>query len=78
MKLYGEAAAIFEEALHPFIHKIMGYIGKRLKDNDQSLQVPCSDSVGMMVHHCLKNQENSEDQLDSLKEVLKCICSYLS
>lgn len=61
VKLYGEAAAVFEEALNPFVHKIMGYIGKRLKDNDQSLQVPCSDAVGMIVHHCLKNLETSED-----------------
>lgn len=78
VKLYGEAAAVFEEALGPFLSKIMGYIGKRLKDNDQSLQVPCSDAVGMLVHHCLKNLETIDDQLASLKDILKSVCNLLN
>lgn len=37
IKLYGEAAQIFEDALLPFVHKVLGFILKRLKDPDQTL-----------------------------------------
>lgn len=46
IKLYGLAAEIFEEALLPFMPKILANIQKKLKDNDASMHVPISDALG--------------------------------
>ena len=34
IKLYSTAAEIFEEALVPFMPKLMNFINRKLKDND--------------------------------------------
>ena len=34
IKMYGMAAEIFEEALIPFMQKILTYLQRKLKDND--------------------------------------------
>jgi hypothetical protein len=34
IKIYGQAAEIFEEALTPFLPKIMGYLEKKIKEGD--------------------------------------------
>ena len=38
IKLYGNAAEIFEEALIPFMQKILTYLQRKLKENDPALQ----------------------------------------
>lgn len=50
IKLYGTAAEIFEEALVPFLSKILTYLQRKLKDNDSLLHGPISDSLGQLVH----------------------------
>ncbi len=37
IKLYGIAADIFEEALIPFMPKILTYLQRKLKENDSAL-----------------------------------------
>jgi len=37
IKLYGEAATVFEDSLLPFLPKVLGLIMKKLKDQDTSL-----------------------------------------
>lgn len=73
IKLYGEAAQVFEDALLPFISKIFGYVLKKLKDPDQTLHTTCADSIGLLVHHVLKNIENWDEKSNHLAEILKII-----
>jgi len=73
IKLFGEAAQIFEDALLPFLHKIMNSLLKKLKDPDVSLHPPVSDSIGLLVQHSLKNIESKEDKASSLSEILKLV-----
>jgi hypothetical protein len=37
IKIYGNAAEIFEEALLPFMPKILTYLQRKLKENDSIL-----------------------------------------
>ena len=50
IKLYGSAAEIFEEALLPFMPKVLAYLQRKLKDNDGLLHGAISDSLGALVH----------------------------
>lgn len=50
IKLYSVAAEIFEEALLPFMPKILTYLQRKLKENDTLLHQPISDSLGALVH----------------------------
>ncbi|CAI2384369.1 unnamed protein product [Moneuplotes crassus] len=79
IKLYGLAGEIFEETLLPFIPKIMGYMKKKLKNNDTHLHEVCSESLGSIVHHVLKNIENFDDCLNTFEgNILKGIYSSLN
>ena len=73
VKLYGLAGEIFEETLLPFIPKIMGYLQKRLKENDNHLHDVCADAIGTIVHHVLKNIEDFDDCLENFSNILKAI-----
>ena len=37
IKIYGESAEVFEEALLPFFPKILSYLQKKLRENDSNL-----------------------------------------
>jgi len=50
IRFYATAAEIFEEALVPFMPKVLGYLQRKLKENDTLLHGPVSDSLGAMVH----------------------------
>jgi hypothetical protein len=50
IKLYATSAEIFEEALIPFLPKILTYLQRKLKENDMLLHAPISDSLGALVH----------------------------
>lgn len=79
IKLYGLAGEIFEETLLPFIPKIMGYLKKKLKSNDNHLHEVCSEALGSIVHHVLKNIENFDDCLATFEgNILKGIYSSLN
>lgn len=74
IKLYGLAGEIFEETLLPFIPKIMGYMQKRLRDNDHHLHESCSEAIGVIVHHVLKNVEDFEEVVNTFEgAILKTI-----
>lgn len=79
VKLYGLAGEIFEETLLPFIPKIMGYLQKRLKDNDHHLHDACAESIGTIVHHVLKSVEDFEEVVNNFENViLKAIFTCLN
>jgi len=46
---------------------------KKLKDPDTSLHVACADSIGLIVHHTLKNIESKDEQFTTLGDILKTI-----
>lgn len=50
IRLYGAAAEIFEEALIPFMPKILAYLQRKLKENDTLLHGVISESLGALVH----------------------------
>lgn len=64
IKLYGSAAEIFEEALLPFMPKILTYLQRKLKENDTLLHGVLSESLGSLVHHVLKKIENLDELLE--------------
>ena len=71
IKLYGKAAEIFEGDLVPFIPKIMGYLTKRLKNSDLTLQSTVADSMGLLVHNCVKNLPTQDEKTACVKDCLK-------
>jgi hypothetical protein len=73
IRLYGEAASIFEDSLLSFVPKILGFLLKKLKDPDTYLQNAISDSVGMLAHHCLKNLHTKAEKYDGLQDFFKAI-----
>src|SRR5690606_32555451 len=71
------AAEIFEEALIPFMPKILTYLQRKLKDNDSLLHGPVSESLGQLVHQVLKKIENLDELLKEFNPILKMIFSNL-
>ena len=78
LKLYGEAAAVFEDALLPFISKVLSFILKKLKDPDQTLHTVAADSIGLLVHHSLKNLENGDEKSNTVLEIFKIMFGQLN
>lgn len=77
LKLYSSAAEIFEEALQPFMPKILSYLQKKLKDGDPLLHQVISDSLGALVHHVLKKVEALDELLDQVNPILKLLFANL-
>ena len=78
IKLYGEAAEIFEDALIPFIPKVLTYLSKKMKESDALLHTATSDSIGLIVHHCLKNVTDENLKGQTLKDVLKAMYTNMN
>ena len=51
IKVYGQAAEIFEEALLAFLPKILGYLEKRLREPEMHLAL--AETFGSLVNHLL-------------------------
>lgn len=49
---------------------------KKLKEQDTSIHQVCADSVGLIVHHCLKNLDPADKETNT-QEVLKIIYVHL-
>lgn len=50
IKIYGLAAEIFEEALIPFLPKILGNLGKKLREAANHMQEAIAETLGLMVY----------------------------
>ncbi|CDW90612.1 microtubule-associated protein tortifolia1-like [Stylonychia lemnae] len=77
IKIYGTAAEIFEEALLPFMPKILTYLQRKLKENDSLLHQVISDALGAMVHQVLKKIESLDELLNQFNPILKMIFTNL-
>ena len=50
VKIYGLAAEIFEEALIPFIPKILAILSKKLKEGANYMQEAIAETLGLMAY----------------------------
>ncbi len=50
IKIYGLAAEIFEEALIPFLPKVMTLVGKKVKEATAYMQEALAETMGLMVY----------------------------
>ena len=78
IKLFGLAGEIFEETLLPFIPKIMTSLQKKLKENDHHLHEAWSESLGVIVHHVLKNIEDFDKTVENFNSILKTVFGLLN
>lgn len=63
IKIFGIASEIFEEALVPFIPKILSGFTKIIKeDHDGKYQAAISDTVGLMVQNIIDDIEDADQQ----------------
>lgn len=60
IRCYGSAAEIFEEAIMPFLQKIIAQLVKKIKEQDSALHVQISESIGQLIHFVLGNCELEE------------------
>lgn len=79
IKVYAIAAEIFEESLVPFLPKILSQIQQKLKENDQQeIHSAYAESIGMILHHILKNVEDPEEANEHLTTFLKMVFTNLN
>jgi hypothetical protein len=50
IKIYGLAAEIFEEALVPFLPKVLAILTKKLKEGTAHMQEAIAETLGLMVY----------------------------
>ena len=60
IKIYGRAAQIFEEALIPYMQKILGILSKKARDGGSDLHGVISDTMGMMTFYIVQKAESFE------------------
>lgn len=75
-KIFGIAAEIFEDALLPFLNKILSVCHKRL--NEPQLHSAISDSIGVTIHNVFKNIKISEENIEQFFSVLICLIGYIN
>jgi ABC-type multidrug transport system fused ATPase/permease subunit len=51
IKVFGKAAAIFEEALVPYVHRIVNTLAKKARDETSELSGVISDTFGQVTYH---------------------------
>ena len=61
IKLLGIASEIFEDALIPFMPKILPSISKKLKEGGSQLHGAISETLGEMTKNLLAKIDNEED-----------------
>ena len=71
IKVYGEAAEIFEESLITFVPKIVQYFQKILKETEQLYHVPVAQSLGKLIFCVVSKIEHEDDKLDQTKQILR-------
>lgn len=67
IKIYGLAAEIFEEALIPFLPKILANLSKKLKEAAIHMQEAIAETLGLMVYFIV-NKVGSLGQEEDLSE----------
>lgn len=72
IKLYGVASEIFEEALIPFLPKIVNYLQRRVKEGETSMHQVLSESIGSVAHHLFKKLD-TQDAIDNLNIIMKML-----
>lgn len=70
IKLFGVAAEIFEESLQSFVHKIVLYLQKILKENQEYLHYNVAQSVGKIVLHIINRIENVDELISLTNTIL--------
>ena len=66
IKIYGKASQIFEEALIPYLQKMLNILLKKSKEGQTDLYPVISDTLGMMTFHIVTKAEDYESQNDLL------------
>lgn len=64
IKVYGEAAEIFEESLATFIPKIIQFFLKILKESEVLYHMPVAQSLGKLVQFVVQKIEHEDDRMD--------------
>ena len=53
IKIFGRAASIFEEALVPYLQKILTILSKKAKEGNSDLHGVVSDTMGSLTYHVI-------------------------
>ena len=53
IKIFGRAASIFEEALIPYLQKILTILSKKAKEGNVDLHGVVSDTMGSLTYHVI-------------------------
>ena len=65
--IYGKAATIFEEALIPYLQKILNILLKKAKESQPEIHPTISDTLGLITFHIVQKCEDSEQQSELLQ-----------
>jgi hypothetical protein len=65
------AAEIFEEALIPFLPKILASLQKKLKDGTTQIQEAVSDALGQLVFYIINKVDDYKEKRDLLENFFK-------
>lgn len=76
IKIFGMMAQLYEDKMLGAFHKVVNTLFKKLKDGDTTYQQIISNSIGLMVEHCLKSLSFKEQE-SYLSGLFKTIYSNL-
>jgi hypothetical protein len=71
VKIFGKAASIFEEALVPYVQRIINTLCKKAKEESAELNGPIAETFGQITFHIVLKAGNFESQFELLSIVLK-------
>lgn len=71
LKIYGVAAEIFEEALTPYLPKILATFLKKSQEQTTDMYAVIAETLGVMALHLIDKCESYEAQVDLLNQFLK-------
>lgn len=77
IKIYGLAAEIFEDALIPFVPKVISNLLKKVKEETCQMHAALSDTLGQLVLHLVDKVEDHDDKKELLETFLKLPYSLL-
>lgn len=71
VKIFGKAASIFEEALVPYVQRIINTLCKKAKEESSELNGAIAETVGQITFHIVLKAGNLDAQFELLSMVLK-------
>ena len=71
IKVYGKATQIFEEALQPYLQKMLNILLKKAKEEQPDIHQVISDTIGLITFHIVQKAEDYEQMNEQLHQVLK-------